>query len=327
MTMNRFAYANGSSVEEVAAVLDVGCRPLAGGTDLLGLMKEGLIAPQRLVNLKTIPGLDQVQEGDDGLHIGALVSLSQLAAHPSISQRQELACLYESIVQSASPQIRHMATVAGNLVQQPRCWYFRNRLVPCWRKGGQRCFAVRGENKHHTILGKGPCRAVHPSDPAVALLALGSSVEIAGSRGQRMVPLGDFYRLPTRDARQDTVLALDELITRIPVPMPPVGSRSSYVKIAERGSWDFALVSVAVQLAFSGEVVQEARVVLGGVAPMPWPAVEAEQSLVGKPLSPEVLEQAVAAATVGARPLQQNGYKIDLVQGAVRQALRDLGYG
>jgi xanthine dehydrogenase YagS FAD-binding subunit len=325
MTMNRFAYANGSSVEEVAAVLDEGCRPLAGGTDLLGLMKEGLIAPKRLVNLKTIPGLDQVQEGEDGLHIGALVSLSQLATHPSLSQRQELACLYESLIQSASPQIRHMATVAGNLVQQPRCWYFRNKSVPCWRKGGQRCFAVRGENKYHTILGKGPCHAVHPSDPAVALLALGSSVKISGPGGERTVSLSDFYRLPTRDARQDTVLALDELITEVFVPTPPVGSRSSYVKVTERGSWDFALVSVAVQLAFSDGVVQKARVALGGVAPTPWSAVEVAQSLVGKSLSPEVLEQAVEAATAGARPLQQNGYKIDLAKGALRQALRDLG--
>jgi xanthine dehydrogenase YagS FAD-binding subunit len=325
MAMNRFAYANGSSVEEIVAVLDEGCRPLAGGTDLLGLMKEGLIAPERLVNIKTIPGLDQVQEREDGLHIGALVSLSQLAAHPCISHRQEFVCLYESIVQAASPQIRHMATVAGNLVQQPRCWYFRNRLVPCWRKGGQRCFAVRGESKYHTILGRGPCHAVHPSDPAVALLALGSSVEIAGPGGQRTVPLSDFYRLPTRDVRQDTLLALEELITGIFVPTPPIGSQSSYVKVAERGSWDFALVSVAVWLAFSGEVVQEARVVLGGVAPMPWSAVEAEQSLIGKSLTPEVLAQAAEAATAGARPLQQNGYKIDLVHGALRQVLRDLG--
>jgi xanthine dehydrogenase YagS FAD-binding subunit len=325
MTMNRFAYANGSSVEEVIAVLDEGCRPLAGGTDLLGLMKEGLAAPKRLVNLKTIPGLNQVRKGRDGLHIGALVSLSQLATCLAGGQRQELACLYESIVQSASPQIRHMATVTGNLVQQPRCWYFRNKLVPCWRKGGQRCFAVQGENKYHTILGKGPCHAVHPSDPAVALLALGGSVEIAGPIGRRRVPLGDFYRLPTRDARQDTVLALDELITGIFVPTPPTGSQSTYVKIAERGSWDFALASVAVRLTFSGKVVQEAHVALGGVAPIPWSGVEVERSLVGKSLSSKVVQQAAEAATAGARPLQQNGYKIDLVQGVVCQALRALG--
>jgi xanthine dehydrogenase YagS FAD-binding subunit len=228
-------------------------------------------------------------------------------------------------VQSASPQIRHMATVAGNLVQQPRCWYFRNELVPCWRKGGKRCFAVRGENKYHTILGKGPCHAVHPSDPAVALLALGGSVEIAGPAGQRTVPLGDLYRLPTQDARQDTVLALDELITGVFVPTPPPGSTSTYVKIAERESWDFALVSVAVRLTFSGKVVQEARVVLGGVAPVPWSGLDAERSLVGKPLSSKVIQQAAESATAGAHPLRQNDYKIGLVQGAVRQALHALG--
>jgi xanthine dehydrogenase YagS FAD-binding subunit len=325
MTMNRFAHANGSSVEEVVEVLDEVCRPLAGGTDLLGMMKQGLAAPERLVNLKTIPGLDRVQETAEGWRVGSMVRLSQLAAHPSIGQRAELACLVEALQRAASPQIRHMAALGGNLLQQPRCWYFRNKLTPCWRKGGQRCFAVRGENKYHTILGRGPCQAVHPSDPAVALLALDASVVIAGPAGERTLPLADLYRLPDRESRRATVLALDELITEILIPAPPAGSRSAYVKVAERPAWDFALVSAAVRLTVSGDVVEEARVALGGVAPAPWRALEAEGALAGKPLAPEVIAEAAEAATAGARPLEHNGYKVDLVRGVVRQALRSLG--
>jgi len=165
---------------------------------------------------------------------------------------------------------------------------------------------------------------VHPSDPAVALTALGAALVIVGPSGRRTVELDDFYRLPTRDARQDTVLAMDELITEILIPKPALGSRGAYVKMAERRSWDFALVSVAVQLAFVEDKVQEARVVLGGVAPMPWRVQESEQALVGRPLSPEVVEKAAEVVMTGARPLQQNGYKVELAKGAVRQALRGL---
>jgi len=324
MTMNRFAHANASSLEEAVEVLDKDCRPLAGGTDLLGLMKQGLTAPKRLVNLKTIPELDQVREGEDGWHVGATVSLSRLAAHPAIGQRPEVTCLYEALLQSASPQLRHMATIGGNLVQQPRCWYYRNPLIPCWRKGGQRCFALHGENKYHTILGESPCHAVHPSDPAVALLALGACAVVMGPVGQRTIPLTEFYRLPTRENRTDTALVHEELIPEVIIPLPPVGSRSTYVKIAERGSWDFALTSVAVQLVFSGEMVEKARVVLGGVASMPWQAPGAEEALEGKVLSLAVIEQAAEAATVGVRPLEHNAYKIDLVRGTVSRALQSL---
>jgi xanthine dehydrogenase YagS FAD-binding subunit len=324
MTMNRFAHADASSLEEAIEVLDKECRPLAGGTDLLGLMKQGLIAPKRLVNLKTIPELDQIREEGDGWHVGATVSLSRLAAHPSIGQRPEMACLYEAILQSASPQLRHMATIGGNLVQQPRCWYYRNPLIPCWRKGGQRCFALHGENKYHTILGESPCHAVHPSDPAVALLALGVCAAAAGPTGRRTIPLAEFYRLPTRENRRDAVLVEKELIAEVIIPLPLVGSRSTYVKIAERGSWDFALISVAAQLVFSGEMVEKARVVLGGVASMPWRTPGVEEALEGKVLSPAVIKQAAEAATAGIRLLEHNAYKVDLVRGAVRRALQSL---
>ena len=324
MTMNRFAHANAHTVEEAVETLGEACRPLAGGTDLLSLMKEGLVSPDRLVNLKTIAGLDHVDEREDGWHIGAMTSLAELAAHPSINGRRDVACLYESINQAASPQIRHMATVGGSLMQRPRCWYFRNRLTRCWLKGGRRCLAVQGENKYHAVLGRSPCNAVHPSDPAVALSALDASVVVAGPAGLRSIPLSGFYQSPSRDARKETVIALDEVITEIFVPAPDQASRGTYVKAAERGSWDFALASTAIQLAFSGRTVRDARVVLGGVAQIPWRAVDAEDALKGRELSPEVIKQAAQVATAAARSMTQNEYKVDLTQGVVRQALRDL---
>jgi xanthine dehydrogenase YagS FAD-binding subunit len=222
---------------------------------------------------------------------------------------------------AASPQLRHMATIAGNLVQQPRCWYYRNKEVPCWRKGGQRCFAVQGDNTYHTILGRSPCHAVHPSDPAVALAALEASVNVTGVGGSRVVLLDEFFRLPSRDNRNDHILALDELITEVIIPDTSPGTRSTYVKIAERSSWDFALVSVAVRLTMTDGFVRKARISLGGVAPIPWRASDAEDALLGTELSDEVIEAAATAAVTGARPMSHNGYKVDLVKGAVRQAL------
>jgi xanthine dehydrogenase YagS FAD-binding subunit len=334
MAMNRFAYASASTVDEALEVLagierPDDCRPMAGGVDLLDRMKEGLISPARLVNLKRIPGLDQVREDASGLHIGALVPLYRLSAEPAISERTEMACLRQALTETASPQIRHMATIGGNLLQRPRCWYFRNKLAHCLRKGGARCFAFRGENERHAILGGGPCYIVHPSDPAVALLALDASVLIAGIGGVRTVSLADFYLLPRQDAQREVDLASNEILTEIVIPTPPARSRGLYLKVPERGARDFALVSVAVQLTFAGEAGQDAcptrgRLVLGGVAPVPWRAAEAEQALVGQALSDAVIEQASLAATAGARPLSQNAFKIELARGTVRQALRAL---
>jgi xanthine dehydrogenase YagS FAD-binding subunit len=337
MAMNRFAYAAASTVDEALEVLDGDCRPLAGGVDLLDRMKEGLIAPSRVVSLKRIPGLDQVREADEasadeasadeasGLCIGALIPLYRLLQHPAISDRPELACLHQALAETATPQIRHMATLGGNLLQRPRCWYLRNKLTHCLRKGGQRCFAFRGENQRHAILGGGPCYIVHPSDPAVALLALDASVIVAGPEGTRTVSLGDFYLLPRQDAHREAALAENEILTEVLIPKPAPGSgvtwRGVYLKIPERGDRDFSLVSVALQLALRGNVVEHVRVALGGVAPVPWRATAAEQALAGRALTDQVVDQASRAATEGARPLEQNVYKVNMIQGLLRQAL------
>ena len=324
MAMNQFAYARAATIDDLWGALGEGCRPLAGGTDLLGLIKEGLIAPERLVDVKHIPGLDGVHEAEDGLHVGALVRLSALQSALASGGPAGLACLREALEVTASPQLRNMATLGGNLLQRPRCWYYRNALTHCLRKGGSRCYAFRGESKYHAILGGGPCYIVHPSDPAVALCALDASVVIAGADGTRVVPLDGLYLLPRQDAQREVALAADELLTKVRIPTPPPGARGTYVKVAERQSWDFALVSAAVQLAFDGDRVRAARVVLGGVAPVPWRAGEAEAVLTGASLAEDVIARAAAAATAGARPLAQNAYKVDLAQGVVRQALQQL---
>jgi xanthine dehydrogenase YagS FAD-binding subunit len=295
------------------------------------MMKEGLVAPQRLVNVKTIVGCDAIDETEDAWHIGALATLSALAEDDGLLEEPAMAALTQAADASASPQIRHMGTLGGNLVQRPRCWYFRNRHVPCWRKGGKRCFAFRGENKYHTILGRGPCYAVHPSDPAVALLALDASVVLTGPEGRRTLALADFYRQPMPDAQRAngyhpvTVLTSNELITEIVIPKPESGTRSVYVKEMERGDWDFALVSVAVRLLMSGGTVEDAAVVLGGVATIPWLHDEAAQALVGQPLNEDTFDAVADAAVADVRPLEHNGYKIDLLKGAIKQALRPFG--
>jgi xanthine dehydrogenase YagS FAD-binding subunit len=324
MAMNRFAYAAASTVDEALEVLGENCRPLAGGVDLVDRMKERLVAPLRLVSLKRIPGLDRVQEDATGLRLGALTPLYRLLNDPALSERSELACLFQALVETATPQVRHMATIGGNLLQRPRCWYFRNKLTHCLRKGGDRCFAFRGENVRHAILGGGPCYIVHPSDPAVALLALDASLVVVGPEGTRTVPVSDFYLLPRQDAHREVALTDSEILVEVSIPKPPSGSRGVYLKVPERGDRDFSLASVAVHLNFAGDTVKRARVTLGGVAPVPWRATAAEQALVGKALTRTLIEEASLAATEGARPLEQNAYKVDLVQGLVRQALGSL---
>jgi len=290
-------------------------------------MKQGLAAPQQLVNLKTLDGLGGVRAEADGWRIGALATLSALAAEPTVAGRPDVACLVDAVVESASPQLRHMATVGGNLLQKPRCWYYRNPLTHCWRKGGQACYAFRGRNRYHVILQGGPCYAVHPSDPAVALLALDATVTLTGRGGARVVSLEEMYRLPNRLNRENHALTEDELITEVFVPTPPEGARSAYVKVAERATWDFALVSAAAQLVVRGGAVERARIALGGVANVPWRAAASEEALVGRPLSEETMAAAAEAAIAGAKALADNAYKLDLTRSVIRQALVEAAEG
>jgi xanthine dehydrogenase YagS FAD-binding subunit len=342
MAIKPFAHGNAATVTEAVEALSASCRPLAGGTDLVARMKADLTAPESLVNLKTIPELQGIAKTAEGLRIGAMVTLSQLAAHLAMQDRPEpgrenrpelgrgsltrssMAVLYQSILQSASPQLRHMATLGGNLLQEPRCWYYRNNLIPCWRKGGRLCYAYRGENERHVILGGGPCYAVHPSDPAVALLAMDASLRIVGPAGERTTSLAEFYHPPDHETRTVTHLAVDELITDIFVPAPQPGTRGVYVKVAERATWDFALAAVAIQAVMEGDTIRSCRVALGGVATIPWHAPQVEEILAGRSLSTAVIDRAAEAVVDDVRPLEHNGYKADLLQGLLREALDQL---
>lgn len=323
MPMERFAYAQATTVPKVLDHLSESCRPLAGGTDLLSMMKDDLATPSHLINIKTLSDLNGVAKQEDGLHIGALATLHHLANADAL-HTPGLRALPEAISHTATPQIRHMATIGGNLLQRPRCWYFRNSLTPCLRKGGKRCYAFRGENKYHAVIGGGPCFIVHPSDPAVALLAMDAAIHIVGPDGTRQVPLDAFYLLPKQDPHNEVDLAANELLTEIIIPAQPAGAQSIYVKIAERQSWDFSLVSVAVQWVIHNNAIQDAHVALGGVAPIPWRDQDAEAALNGQPPTAATFEAAAQAALAQARPLEQNRYKLDLTRGALKQALREL---
>jgi len=322
--MRNFQYIAASDQREALSLLrKPGTEALAGGTDLLGELKNRIRSPERIVNICTLSEWGKIRTGrQKGLGIGAVVHLSEVEHHSSILEKFPM--LARSVSLTATAQLRNMGTVGGNLCQHPRCWYFRSPLFPCWLKGGNKCFAVNGENRFHAILGRGLCQSVHPSDLAPSLIALNARVKIAGARKEREVPLEELYALPGQNHRQTTVLKPGELISEIQVPAPPGGSRGVYLKAMERKAWSFALVSLAAQLRFEGDTIAEARLVLGGVAPIPWRAREAEEVLRAQKISEELAMRAGEAAVSTARPLRDNAYKVQFVQALVGEALSKL---
>jgi xanthine dehydrogenase YagS FAD-binding subunit len=327
--MKAFEWTNPASVNEAVKMLTVGSpgdideapRPIAGGQDLLTTMKDYTSRPARVVNLKNIRGLDRITLNARGLTIGALVTLAELEEHAGV--RKSFPGLAEAAHSIATPQIRNLGTVGGNLCQRPRCWYFRLEEVICLKKGGSECYAATGENKYNAIIGGGPSYIVHPSDLAPMLLALGAGVSVTGSAGKRVIPLDRFFTLPSDgNIRRENVLKNEEIITEIHVPASPVAARSTYLKFKERESLDFALASAAVAVQLAGDrTVKDARIVLGGVAPIPWRVPAAEKFVSGKKLTPEVLAEAAKIALADARPLDKNAYKVPLAQTLVRRAL------
>ncbi len=322
--MRPFEYSRPSDLPGAVSLLDGGegrVRPLAGGTDLLPLMKVEVVAPERVVDIKQIPDLSAgIAERADSLTLGALTSLAALASEPLV--RERYTALAEAAGLAASPQLRNMATLGGNLLQRPRCWYFRSPLFHCWLKGGDECPAREGENQLHAVLGDSPCVAVHPSDPPAALLALDAELQLTG----RTVPVAEFFTLPTEDHRLENRLAPNELIQAVRVPRPPFGTRSTYLKAMNRKVWAFALVGVAALVHFEADhrAVAGARLVLNGVAPIPWRAEAAEHELTGHELTDQTIRRAAEAAVATAQPLGRNGYKVPLTESLVRQALRAL---
>jgi xanthine dehydrogenase YagS FAD-binding subunit len=315
-----FAYARpGSVTEAVGQLSSSGARVFAGGTDLLGCLHDGVFDAEKVVSLRSIEDLGGIREtSDGGLRIGAMTTISEVASNELVNQRYP--GLAQAAGEVASPQLRNQGTLGGNLCQRPRCWYFRGDFN-CSKKGGDQCYAVDGENHYHCIFGGSACFIVHPSDTAPALVALGGSVKIASGGGERTVPLEEFYILPEVDHEKETVLEPGEIVTEVVLPPLGEGWQSSYRKVRERGSWDFALASVALALRSEGGRVREARIILGGVAPVPWRSQAAEEELTGRRIDEGRARRVGDAAIKNAEPLDYNGYKVPLVKGVVEEAL------
>ncbi len=328
--MRPFEYASPTRIDGVLPQLgrDGEVRPLAGGTDLITLMKADVAAPMRLLDIKRLEEMSsRIEETGDGLTLGALTTLSDIERSPLLQQRYS--ALAEAAAVAATPQLRNMATLGGNLLQRPRCWYFRSPRFHCWLKGGERCDARDGENQLHALFGGGPCYAVHPSDIAPALLALDAEVRLRGRTGERTLPVGEFFVLPAADRRIETAIRADELITAVRLPPPPENVRSTYLKAMDRKIWAFALVGVAAALRMGGpdgRRIEDARLVLSGVAPIPWRAQRAESLLIGNEADVELFARAADTALQGAEPLNNNHYKAPLARSLVRRALSDLAW-
>lgn len=321
----RFSYVRPDTVKEVLAQLAEGKAVAhAGGTDLIGCLRDDVFHADKLVSLSRLQELRGIEPtSDGGMRIGALATITEVAEHPLVRERYTGLAMGASEV--ASPQLRNQGTIGGNLCQKPRCWYYRGEFL-CLRKGGGKCFAIAGENQFHAIFGgDGICVIVHPSDTAPNLAALNARIHITGPAGKRTVPAEDFHVLPGDNVMKETVLTPGEIVTHISLPPAPKGLRSRYRKIRARRSWDFALAGVALALVMDGDTVTDGRVVLSGVAPVPWRVPAVEAAIKGRALTPEVIGIAADAAVDGAEPLEQNGYKVPLLRAAVAEELAAVG--
>jgi xanthine dehydrogenase YagS FAD-binding subunit len=320
--MNTFAYVRASDVESaLREARRPGTRFLGGGTNLLDLMKGGVEQPERLVDVTRLPLAQIAELPGGGLRIGAVAANSDTANHPLVKDRYRL--LSQALLSGASPQLRNMATVGGNLLQRTRCYYFYDTAFSACnkREPGSGCAALEGYNRMHAILGASErCIAVNPSDMSVALAALDAVVRVQGPKGERAIPIGEFHRLPGDTPERDTNLEPGELVTAVDLPAERF-AQASYLKVRDRASYAFALVSVACALDVHDGVIRGARVALGGVAHKPWRAIGTEKLLVGKAPGGS-LDEAAAAAVEDARPYRHNAFKVELAQRAIVRAVR-----
>jgi xanthine dehydrogenase YagS FAD-binding subunit len=322
--MNNFELAKAHTTDQARELLAEKPNSVlkAGGIDVIDHLKQNLIAPDRLVDLKSISGLDEIDMDRDGtLKIGALVTLARVAAHDDI--KESFPALALACGEAASPQIRNMATMGGNVLQRPRCWYYRLESYPCIKKGGDTCYAIAGMNRYHVLFGGGPAYPPHPSSAAVPLVAYDASFVLEGPEGSRTVRAGEFFALPDVDPERENTLKEGEILTEIRVPSA-AGTRSAYAEVRERAGFDWPLVSAAVVVEEDSGSVKTARVVLGQVATIPWRATKAEEALVGQSLGGASAEAAGEAAVDGAEPMTNNGYKVDLVTALVRRVVASL---
>jgi xanthine dehydrogenase YagS FAD-binding subunit len=325
--MRAFSNANPRNIRDAVSMLSQAHQQgrsasiVGGGSDLLGMVKEHLVAPDVLVNLKAIRGMDQIETQRGNLKIGGLITLDNLSRDQRI--RKEYTVLAEAAEKVGTPQIRNAGTLAGNVCQRPWCWYFRNGF-PCLKNGGKICFSASGENQLHAIFGGGPSYIVHPSDTAPALVALDAQFHIAGPSGERVLPASEFFQLPRVDASRENVLSKDEVLAAIQLPAARPGTRSTYHKVLDREAWTHAVVSAAIVLEMDQQVCRSARIVLGGVAPIPWRLPKVEAMLVGQRITPELAAKAGEASVEGAHPLAKNKYKVPLTKAVVKRTLLSL---
>ena len=323
--MEAFQYRDAESVEAAisANASQPGGKFVAGGTTLIDLMKLNVEAPRTLVDINHLPLMQVESTSDGGVRIGAMVRNSDLANHELIKEKYPV--LSQALLSGASPQLRNMATTGGNLLQRTRCYYFRDMAYTACNKRnpGSGCAAMDGYNRIHAILGTSEhCIATHPSDMAVATMALDAVVHTQSATGDRTIRLLEFYRLPGSTPQIENVLQPNELITYVTLPPLPAGARSYYLKLRDRASYEFALSSAAVIVEMNGDKIQKAQVALGGVGTVPWRSREAERALQGKPANDETFRNAAQAALATARPLHDNAFKVRLAQLCLTRALR-----
>jgi xanthine dehydrogenase YagS FAD-binding subunit len=321
--MNQFQYVRATKPQGAIDVVakDPNAKFIAGGTNLVDLMKRGIMTPQKLVDINRLP-LAKIERQDKGLRLGALALNSTVANDELVRQHQPLLAL--ALNAGASPQLRNMATVGGNMLQRTRCSYFYDLTMPCnKREPGTGCGALEGINRMHAIFGASDkCIAVHPSDMSVALVALDATVLVSGPKGDRRIAFADFHRLPGDTPEKDSNLEAGELITAVDIPDGPFTKHVHYQKVRERASYAFALVSTAAALDLDGNTIKAARLAMGGVAHKPWRLTAAEQSLVGQPATEASFRRAAEVAMQGAKAFKYNAYKLKLGPNTIVQALR-----
>lgn len=332
--MHKFSWYEAKSVEDAiekanATASDIlGKKPdgssvifKAGGIDLMDLMKEGLVNPSTIVSVKSIPGLDQVSYDDtSGLEIGANVTLAELEANEEI--KQKYVALHLAVAHAGTAQLRNSATLAGNLAQRTRCWYFRSIDHECYRKGSGTCYAQKGENEFHAIMNNGTCASVHASSVSTALMAFNARVQITSADGKsKEVGMEDFFIHPDVNSKNETILKSGELITGVVLPPVSTGTKSFYIKYGARESHDWAMADVAVVTKMSGGKCTEAEVVLGAAAPVPIKSSGAAKKLVGKSISESIAKAAGKASMKGATPLAGNKYKVPVFETIVKRAI------
>lgn len=324
--MRAFEYASPTTKEQAVGLLGTTwgqAEIIAGGTDLLALMKDDVVHPRRLVNIKKIDGLEGVTATGQGLRIGALTTLGELADNVNVTK--DYPALTDALNEAASPQIRNLATLGGNLSQRPRCWYFRGGLGLLPKDESGKNLVDHGDNRYHAILGNdGPAKFVSPSSIVPVLIAYGATIRIAGPKGTRELPLEKYYVIPKSEGEREHDLKPNEMVTEVVLPSPG-NLKIAHYEVRQKQAFDWPLAVAAVALKTDGSTVQSARVVMGHVAPIPWLSNEAAQALVGKSISTESAKAAAEAALQNAKPLSQNAYKVQLARVAVQRAVIKAG--